>query len=130
MTLLHRAVPAPPPPTHLLAAHPVLRSDDPAQIRSAVNDLTEDDHRLTLHQGRRLDGTVNGLQVGDLSMVLVAYGAQLTVQSPPSGSRVLLVFPLGPMLVECGGHSWMASTPFALSSERATHMEPDPVREH
>ncbi|MGF9663329.1 AraC family transcriptional regulator [Arthrobacter crystallopoietes] len=128
MTLLHRDVPAPPPPTHLLAAHPLLRSDDPAQIRSAVNDLTADDHRLTLHQGRRLDGTVNGLRVGDLSMVLVAYGAQLTVQSPPSGRRVLLVFPLGPMLVECGGHTWMASTPFALSSERATLMEPDPVK--
>lgn len=114
------------PPAHLLAAHPLARSADPREIRNAVNDLTAEHHRLILHEGRRLDGTVNGLRLGELSLVLVAYGAQLTVDSPPSGRRALIVFPLGPMLVECGGHSWMATTPFALSSDRPTRMEPDP----
>ncbi|MFD1213555.1 AraC family transcriptional regulator [Arthrobacter sp. GCM10027362] len=117
---------AAPSPAHLLAAHPLARSADPQEIRSAVNDLTAENHRLILHRGRRLDGTVNGLRLGELSIVLVAYGAQLTVDSPPSGRRALIVFPLGPMLVECGGHSWMATTPFALSSDRPTRMEPDP----
>lgn len=114
---------APPP----LSSSPLARSNAPQAIREAVNDLTHEHHRLVLHRGNRLEGIVNGLPLGPLNIVHVAYGAAVTVNSPPSGGRVVVVIPLGPMVVESSGHQWVASTPFALSSSHHTAMVPDPV---
>ena len=119
----HDATGAPP-----LGSLPLARSTSPRRIRDAVDGLTGEHHQLLLHEGTRLDGTVHGLQLGPLGIVHVAYGAGLTVDSPPSGRRVVVVIPLGPMFVESCGNRWVASTPFALSSCHRTQMAPDPVR--
>jgi AraC-like DNA-binding protein len=117
-----RARPAP------LGSRPLLASDDATDIRDAVNGLTEDDHRLIPPPSGRVAGTVNGLKLGDVSLVFVAYGTEVTVTSPPSGRRIMLVLPLGPMGVECGGYEWIAQRPFALHGTRATRMVPDGTR--
>ncbi|MEO6827184.1 MAG: AraC family transcriptional regulator [Microbacteriaceae bacterium] len=100
-------------------------SDSVREVRDGVNDLTQDEHCLmaNIHDG--VDGTVNGLRIGDVSLVYVAYGTTVEVISPPSGRRLLIVMPLGPMGVECGENLWLADAPFALHSERATRMVPD-----
>ena len=111
-----------------LAAYPLTRSRSAAVVRDSVNSLTAEEHLLVPHRGRNIDGTVNGLNVGAVSLVFVAYGAGVTVVSPPSGRRALLVIPRGPMLVESCGNQWVANTPFALSSHHQTKMVPDPER--
>lgn len=111
-----------------LGSRPLLASDDARDIRDAVNGLTEDDHRLMPPPSGRVAGTVNGLKIGDVSLVFVAYGTEVTVTSPPSGRRTMLVLPLGPMGVECGGYEWIAQRPFALDGTRATRMVPDGER--
>lgn len=117
-----------PADAHPLSSRPLARSDSPRAIREAVNALTDENHQLILHQGSRLDGTVNGLPLGPLNIVHVAYGAGVTVDSPPSGARLVMVIPLGPMFVESCSNQWVATTPFALSSCHRTQMVPDPVR--
>lgn len=111
-----------------LAAHPLARSTSTAVIRDSVNSLTAEQHLLVPHRGRTVDGTVNGVRVGAVSLVYVAYGAGVTIVSPPSGRRAVLVIPRGPMLVQSGGNKWVATTPFALSSHHQTKMVPDPAR--
>lgn len=113
---------------HPLAAYPLVRSTSAAVIRDSVNSLTAEEHLLVPHVGRGIDGTVNGLHVGAVSLVFVAYGTGVTIVSPPSGRRALLVIPRGPMLVESCGNQWVADTPFALSSRHQTKMVPDPGR--
>lgn len=115
------------PAVHPLAAHPLTRSRSATIVRDSVNSLTAEEHLLVPHLGS-IDGTVNGLHVGAVSLVFVAYGAGVTVVSPPSGRRALLVVPQGPMLVESCGNQWVANTPFALSSHHQTKMVPDPYR--
>lgn len=116
------AAPAP------LAAHPLARSTSAAVVRDCVNSMTAEQHLLVPHHGRTIDGTVNGLRVGAVSLVYVAYGTGVTIVSPPSGRRAVLVIPRGPMLVQSGGNKWVATTPFALSSHHQTKMVPDPGR--
>lgn len=111
-----------------LAGHALTRSTSAAVVRDSVNSLTSDEHLLIPHHGRRIDGTVNGLQAGTVSLVFVSYGMGATIVSPPSGRRALLVLPQGPMLVESCGNQWVANTPFALSSHHQTKMVPDPDR--
>lgn len=122
------AVPPSEPAGRPLAAHPLTRSTSAVVVRDSVNSLTAEEHLLVPHVGRNIDGTVNGLHVGAVSLVFVAYGAGVTVVSPPSGRRALLVIPQGPMLVESCGNQWVANTPFALSSHHQTKMVPDPDR--
>ncbi len=111
-----------------LAAHLLTRSRSAAVIRDSVNSLTADEHLLVPHLGRNIDGMVNGLRAGAVSLVFVSYGTSVTIVSPPSGRRALLVIPQGPMLVESCGNQWVANTPFALSSHHQTKMVPDPDR--
>lgn len=111
-----------------LAAHPLVRSTSAAVVRDSVNSLTAEQHLLVPHHGTTVDGTVNGLQVGAVSLVFVAYGAGVTIVSPPSGRRAVIVIPQGPMLVQSAGNTWVADTPFALSSHHQTKMVPDPGR--
>ncbi|MCW4465309.1 AraC family transcriptional regulator [Glutamicibacter sp. MNS18] len=110
-----------------LRRHPVAASSNPVVIRDAVNDLTRDEHALKLHEGSRINGNVNGTHLGPLAFVHVSYGAAVTISSPPTRDRILVVFPRGPMHVESASHQWLASTPFALSTTRHTLMVPDPL---
>lgn len=112
----------------MLTQHPVARSTDPCIIRDAVNELTLDQHALRLNSGVALNGTVNGTSLGPLSLVHVAYGEEVTITSPPTDDRILVVFPLGPMAVESSSHQWKSATPFALSTSRTTVMVPDAGR--
>lgn len=114
-------------PGELLGRHPVASSTDPAVIRNAVNELTHDEHLVQLHHGRQLHGSVNGTRLGPIALANVIYGAGVTIKSPPSKERILVVVPQGPMFVESSSRQWMASTPFALSSTEHTLMVPDPV---
>ncbi len=111
-----------------LEAHALTRSTSATVVRDYVNSLTSDEHLLVPHQGRGIDGTVNGLVAGAISLVFVSYGMGVTIVSPPSGRRALLVIPRGPMLVESCGNQWVANTPFSLSSRHQTKMVPDPLR--
>lgn len=110
----------------LLGRHPVASSTDPAVIRNAVNDLTHDEHPVQLHRGHHLRGRVHGTRLGPLAFADVCYGTAVTIKSPPSKDRILVVIPQGPMFVESSSRQWMANTPFALSSTEHTLMVPDP----
>ena len=117
-----------PPAGGVLSGRPLARSRSPKVIREAVDGLTQEHHVLHLRGTGDLAGTVDGLSLGPLGLVHVAYGAPVTVDSPPSGRQVVVVLPLGPMGVESNGHRWTASEPFALSSCHGTTMVPDPSR--
>jgi AraC-like DNA-binding protein len=93
-------------------------------IRDGVNKLTEDEHILTPGLDGRIQGTVAGLKIGEVSMVFVSYGSDVTVVSPPNRRRVLVALPLGPMGVECGSNSWVTEGPFALHGTQTTRMAP------
>lgn len=112
----------------LLGRHPVALSTDPVVIRNAVNDLTHDEHFVQLHRGNQLRGSVHGTRLGPIAFADVRYGSAVTIKSPPSRDRILVVIPQGPMFVESSSRQWMANTPFALSSTKHTMMIPDPER--
>ena len=103
-------------------------STDPAVIRNAVNELTHDEHLVQLHRGHQLRGRVHGTRLGPIAFADVSYGSAVTIKSPPSKERILVVIPQGPMFVESSSRQWMANTPFALSSTEHTLMVPDPDR--
>jgi AraC-like DNA-binding protein len=109
-----------------LGGRPLAKTHSPREIRNAVDALTNEHHQLTLRRGHSIDGTADGLQLGPLGLVHVAYGAPVIVDSPPSGRQVVIVLPLGPMAVDSNGHQWIAREPFALSSLHGTKMAPDP----
>ncbi|GAB2825635.1 AraC family transcriptional regulator [Alpinimonas psychrophila] len=102
----------------------LIKSDFVDDIRDGVNNLTEDEHILTPGLDGRLQGTVAGLKIGDVSMVFVSYGSDVTVVSPPNRRRILVALPLGPMGVECGNNEWVAEGPFALHGTQTTKMAP------
>lgn len=114
--------------TGILGGRPLVRSHSPKVIREAVDGLTQEHHALRLRGSRELSGAVDGLALGPLGIVHVAYGAPVLVDSPPSGRQVVVVLPLGPMDVQSNGHRWVAREPFALSSCHGTLMGPDPGR--
>ena len=120
----------PPTPTEdfdrPLGGRPLAKTHSPREIRNAVDALTNEHHQLMLREGHSVDGTADGLQLGPLGLVHVAYGAPVIVDSPPSGRQVVIVLPLGPMAVDSNGHQWIAREPFALSSLHGTKMAPDP----
>ncbi|WP_215279600.1 MULTISPECIES: helix-turn-helix domain-containing protein [Arthrobacter] len=113
-------------PDRPLGGRPLARTKSAREIRNAVDALTNEHHQLMVREGRWLDGTADGLQLGPLGIVHVAYGAPVVVDSPPSGRQVVIVLPLGPMAVGSNGHQWIAREPFALSSCHSTRMAPDP----
>lgn len=115
-----------PEPDRPLGGRPLTRTHSPREIRDTVDSLTNEHHELALLEGHSLDGSADGIQLGPMGLVHVAYGARVGVESPPSGRQVVIVLPLGPMGVESNGHQWIAREPFALSSRHSTRMAPDP----
>jgi len=108
-----------------LGSRRLVASTEVSEVRDAVNTLTEDDHSLVPPSTGYVAGTVNGLKLGEVSLVFVSYGTEVTVVSPPAGRRTMLVLPIGPMAVECGAHRWLATAPFALDGRQPTTMKPD-----
>ncbi|MDQ4503213.1 helix-turn-helix transcriptional regulator [Sinomonas sp. ASV322] len=126
--LMHDGLPplAGPVQDRPLGGRPLAETHSPREIRNAVDALTHEHHELALREGHSVNGTADGLQLGPLGLVHVAYGAPVIVDSPPSGRQVVIVLPLGPMGVHSNGHEWIARGPFALSSLHGTKMAPDP----
>lgn len=111
-----------------LSDHPVIHAADAGRLRDAVDGLTGYDHAVVDAMGLvgRPRGTVNGLRIGELSLVFVAYAAQVRVFAPPTRDQVVLVVPLGPMRVETAGRVTLLDQPFVLSGVAETTMLPDP----
>ncbi|MFI5611925.1 AraC family transcriptional regulator [Amycolatopsis sp. NPDC051903] len=107
----------------LLAPSP--RSTRLADLRDRVQDATVV-HEIGVRHGRP-DGTVAVAGLGDLNLVVVRYGAQVTVDAFPTRNRFALTVPLGPMRVfapEVTGE--LLTTGFALAGDAHTVMRPDP----
>lgn len=111
-----------------LSRFPIVKTADPRSLRDAVDGLTGYEHRVhrPAHPALPGPGSVNGLRIGDLSLIFVAYASQVSVLAPPTGDQVLLVLPLGPMGVVVAEQSWTMGTPFVLSASHQTHMFPHP----
>jgi AraC-like DNA-binding protein len=116
-------------PTVPLQKFPVVRTASPGNLRDAVASLTGYNHDVAeaLSSKAPPGGTVNGIHSDELSLVFVAYAAQVSVFAPPTHDRVVLVIPLGPMTVEVGGRREVMTVPFVLSAAADTIMYPDPV---
>ncbi|WP_336658828.1 AraC family transcriptional regulator [Leucobacter sp. USHLN153] len=112
-----------------LSDFPIAHASSTGRLRDAVDGVTGYDHAVTSGAERsgRVRGTVNGLRIGALSLVYVAYAAPVSVVGPPAKERVVLVVPLGPMQVEVAGHRQVMTAPFVLSGTAQTRMIPDPT---
>jgi AraC-like DNA-binding protein len=79
-----------------------------------------------------LDGTVNGLSLGSVSLVWVRYGgAGVFVETPPTGGEFALCAPGGLMGVEYpgrGGRPERVAGSLLLSHDERMRMTPDPER--
>lgn len=111
-----------------LQKFPVARTASPGNLQDAVADLTGYNHDVvqTTSSSFLPNGTVNGMRLGDLSLVFVAYSTRVSVLAPPTHDQVVLVIPLGPMTVEVAGRREVFTTPFALSATADSVMFPDP----
>ena len=114
----------------LLAEYPVARTTSPGALRDAVDGLTGYGHTVVGKAPAAgtgaLHGTVNGVRIGGLSLVFVAYATRVSVLAPPTRDQVVLVVPLGPMWVEVAGRAQRMVEPFVLSASADTLMRPDP----
>ncbi len=112
-----------------LGGYAVTRSTSITSVRDAVNSFTWDEHQLLSNDGRDLQAVVNGVRVGSFGLLFVRYGANVRVVAPPTGKRVVVAVPLGPMAVEGPtGRSCTTTEPFALSMTGPTTMVPDALR--
>jgi AraC-like DNA-binding protein len=101
----------------------VLTSPDPGRIRDAVARLSAP-HEVSPRRGkRRIAGLVAGIALPRVSMLFVRYGADVRVEVPGTGARLVLTFPLGPIGVEAQG---VRTAAFALADDHRTVMAPDP----
>jgi AraC-like DNA-binding protein len=106
------------------SAHHRVRSRRPDVLRDAVADLAVG-HDV-IPRGSFLDGIVNGTTVGAVSLVFVRYGGPVVVEAPPTGSRIAVTVPLGPMDVHTHVQRTVAGEGFVLADDRPTVMRPDP----
>lgn len=112
-----------------LQKFPVARTASPGNLQDAVAELTGYNHDVVHATSSSFlpNGTVNGVRLGDLSLVFVAYAAHVSVLAPPTRDQVVFVIPLGPMAVEVAGHREVLTSPFALSASADSVMYPDPT---
>lgn len=111
-----------------LQKFPVARTASPGNLQDAVANLTGYNHDVVQSTSSSFlsSGTVNGMRMGDISLVFVAYAARVSVLAPPTQDQVVLVIPLGPMTVEVAGKREVFTAPFALSASADSVMYPDP----
>ncbi|MGW4489651.1 AraC family transcriptional regulator [Amycolatopsis sp. NPDC004368] len=104
---------------------PSLRSTRLADLRDRVQDATVV-HEIGVRRGRP-DGTVAVAALGALNLVVVRYGAQVTVDAFPTRNRLALTVPLGPMRVSAPDVTdEVLTSGFALAADAHTVMRPDP----
>ncbi len=108
-----------------LGGYSVLSGTSAGMVQEAVNSFTSDHHEL-LPESDELKAVVNGIRVSSFGLLYVRYGAKVQVVAPPTGKRIVVAVPTGPMHVH--GPSGRISTtesPFVLSVDRPTVMTPD-----
>ncbi|WP_326835517.1 AraC family transcriptional regulator [Amycolatopsis rhabdoformis] len=104
---------------------PSLRSTRLTDLRDRVQDATVV-HEIGVRRGRP-DGTVAVAALGALNLVVVRYGAQVTVDAFPTRNRFALTVPLGPMRVSAPEiRNEVLTSGFALAGDAHTVMRPDP----
>ncbi|WIX76525.1 AraC family transcriptional regulator [Amycolatopsis carbonis] len=104
---------------------PSLHSTRLTDLRDRVQDVTVV-HEIEPRRGRP-DGTVAVAGLGALNLVVVRYGAQVTVDAFPTRNRFALTVPLGPMWVSAPEVTGKVLTSgFALAGDAHTVMRPDP----
>ncbi|MDF3306432.1 AraC family transcriptional regulator [Rhodococcus sp. T2V] len=115
-------VPAP------LLGYSVTSGNEISAVRDAVNSFTCDEHELRAKDDD-LKAVVNGVQIGSVGLLFVRYGADVEIVAPPTGRRIVVAVPLGPMRIEGpAGRSCVTTNPFVLSRAGSTSMIPDAVR--
>lgn len=82
-------------------------------------------HEITI-RGGELDGVVGASAAAGTNIVFVRYGADVLVEAGPTGSRFVLVLPLGPMGVGTRSVDHVLSSAFVLDTGRRTLMAPQP----
>jgi AraC-like DNA-binding protein len=104
---------------------PALRSERLADLRDRVQQVTVV-HEIGVRKGRP-NGTVAVANLAALNLVIVRYGAQVTVDAFPTRTRFALTIPLGPMRVFAPGVDGQVLTSgFVLAADGHTIMQPDP----
>jgi AraC-like DNA-binding protein len=116
--------------TPLLPCHQRVTSTDISVLHDAVEPLAIGHDLHAREPGRPLDGIVNGLTLGSVSLVWVRYGgAGVIVDTPPIGGEFALAVPCAPMGVEYRGRRRRetAAASLVVSPDEAMRMTPDPV---
>ncbi|GAA3704720.1 hypothetical protein GCM10023081_46270 [Arthrobacter ginkgonis] len=108
-----------------LGGYSVVSGTSAGVVREAVNSFTSDEHEL-VPAADELKAVVNGVRVGSFGLLYVRYGAKVQVVAPPTGKRVVVAVPTGPMHVRGpSGRMCTTTAPFVLSMEGPTTMVPD-----
>lgn len=115
----------------LLTSHKRVVSRDIGKLHDAVEPLAVGHELHAVEPGKNLDGTVNGLVLGEVSMVWVRYGgAGVMVDTPPTGGEFALCAPQAPMGVEYRprpGRETVTGS-LVLSQDQPMRMTPHPER--
>ena len=123
---------APLPAPQPLAGYQRVTSSDINVLHDAVEPLAVGHGLDFVNRSVPLDGTVNGLSLGSVSLVWVRYGgAGVFVETPPTGGEFALCAPGGLMGVEYpgrGGRPERVAGSLLLSHDERMRMTPDPER--
>lgn len=114
-----------------LASHRKIVSRDIDRLHDAVEPLAVGHELHTIDPAGSLNGTVNGLELGEVGLVWVRYGgAGAVVETPPTGGAFALCAPQAPMGVEYrgSGERTTAAASLVLSQDRPMRMRPHPER--
>jgi AraC-like DNA-binding protein len=122
---------SPPPAPQLLPGYQRVTSTDLSVLHDAVEPLAVGHDLHSRDPSVPLDGVVNGLTLGSVSLVWVRYGgAGVIVDTPPTGGEFALCAPSAPMDVEYRRrrHRETAAGSLLLSHDEPMRMTPDPDR--
>jgi AraC-like DNA-binding protein len=119
------------PASPLLAGYQRVTSADIDVLHDAVEPLAVGHDLDARDRSVPLDGIVNGLSLGSVSLVWVRYGgAGVIVDTPPTEGEFALCAPSGPMGVEYRRHARQGTVDrsLVLSHDEPMRMTPDPVQ--
>ena len=122
---------SPSPAPQLLAGYQRVTSTDINVLHDAVEPLAVGHDLHSRDPAVPLDGIVNGLTLGSVSLVWVRYGgAGVIVDTPPTGGEFALCAPSAPMGVEYRRRRRRetAAGSLLLSHDEPMRMTPDPDR--
>lgn len=118
--------------TPILANHQRSVSTDIGELHDAVEPLAVGHDLQAITPGKPLDGMVNGLTVGSVSLVWVRYGGDgVIVDTPPVGGEFAMCAPIAPMGVEYRARARPTRDTvhgsLVLSHDEPMRMTPHPV---